>query len=45
MINLSNFISQQINESAEKNPLLKFEVKTNGSFEPGDVVLFREFYE
>lgn len=45
MINLSNFISQQINESVEKNPLLKFEVKTNGSFEPGDVVLFREFYE
>ena len=45
MINLSNFISQQINESTEKNPLLKFEVKTNGSFEPGDVVLFREFWE
>lgn len=45
MIDLSNFISQQINESAEKNPLLKFEVKTNGSFEPGDVVLFREFWE
>jgi hypothetical protein len=45
MINLSNFISQKINESAEKNPLLKFEVKTNGSFEPGDVVLFREFWE
>jgi hypothetical protein len=45
MINLSNFISKQINESAEKNPLLKFEVKTKGSFEPGDVVLFREFWE
>ena len=45
MIDLSNFISQQINESAKKNPLLKFEVKTNGSFKPGDVVLFREFWE
>lgn len=45
MINLSNFISQKINESVEKNPLLKFEVKTNGSFGPGDIVLFREFYE
>jgi hypothetical protein len=45
MINLSNYITQQINESVDKNPLLKYEVKTNGSFEPGDVVLFREFYE
>lgn len=45
MIDLSNYITQQINESVEKNPLLKYEVKTNGSFEPGDVVLFREFYE
>ena len=43
---LKVYLNESINESkGEKNPLLKFEVKTNGSFEAGDVVLFREFWE
>ena len=44
MRTLTEHITYLLNES-KNNPLLKFEVKTNGSFEPGDVVLFREFYE
>lgn len=44
MKTLKEHLVQIINES-KKNPLLKFEIKTNGSFEPGDVVLFREFWE
>ena len=36
---------ESVNEAkGTENPLLKFQVKTN-SFEPGDVVLFREFWE
>lgn len=36
---------ESVNEArGTENPLLKFEVKTN-SFEPGDVVLFREFLD
>jgi hypothetical protein len=45
MKGLKDHLIQVINESAKSNPLLKFEVKTKGSFEPGDVVLFREFWE
>lgn len=38
-------LMESVNEAkGTENPLLKFEVKTN-SFEPGDVVLFREFWE
>lgn len=44
LTNLKEHLIQAINES-KNNPLLKFEIKTNGSFEPGDVVLFREFWE
>ena len=44
MKGLKEHLIQLIIES-KNNPLLKFEVKTNGSFEPGDVVLFREFWE
>ena len=43
MKTLNEHLVQIINES-KKNPVLKFEIKTN-SFEPGDVVLFREFWE
>lgn len=45
MKGLKEHLIQVINESAKSNPLLKFEIKTKGSFEPGDVVLFREFWE
>ena len=44
MKSLQEHLNKLINES-KNNPLLKFEIKTNGSFEPGDVVLFREFWE
>ena len=44
MKSLQEHLIQLINES-KNNPLLKFEIKINGSFEPGDVVLFREFWE
>lgn len=38
-------LMESVNEArGTENPLLKFEVKTN-SFEPGDVVLFREFLD
>lgn len=45
MKSLVSYIAEFITEAVAKNPLLKHEIKNNGSFEAGDVVLFREFYE
>lgn len=42
---LKMHLMESVNEArGTENPLLKYEIKTN-SFEPGDVVLFREFLD
>ena len=47
MNDLKNFIKATVRESivneSKKNPLLKNEIKTDGTFKPGDIVLFRDF--
>ena len=49
MNDLKNFIKATVRESivneSKKNPLLKKEIKTDGTFKPGDIVLFRDFLE
>ena len=49
MNDLKNFIKSTVRESivneSKKNPLLKKEIKTDGTFKPGDIVLFRDFFE
>lgn len=45
MKNINEFINESMVCESKKNPLLKKEIKTNGEFEPGDIVLFREFLE
>ena len=49
MNDLKNFIKATVRESivneSKKNPLLKNEIKTDGTFKPGDIVLFRDFLE
>lgn len=49
MNDLKNFIKATVRESivneSKKNPLLKKEIKTDGTFKPGDIVLFRDFFE
>ena len=45
MKNINDFIQESLVCESKKHPLIGKEIKTNGSFEPGDIVLFRDLLE
>lgn len=45
MKNINEFINESIILEHKKHPLLKKEIKTDGTFKPGDIVLFRDLME
>jgi hypothetical protein len=45
MKNIQEFINESLITESKKHPLINKEIKTNGEFEPGDIVLYRDIME
>ena len=45
MKNINEFINESIVLEHKKHPLLDKEIKTDGTFKPGDIVLYRDLME
>lgn len=45
MKNINEFINESIVLEHKKHPLINKEIKTDGTFKPGDIVLYRDLME